>query len=286
MLPTSSASEPARRRPRRVLAALCLAAAALLAGFHFAVEPRTDRAWSPDMAVLPAAEIRGDTVRVRGVRNAEYRTTEDYTVRWEDRTVRLDRLESVWFLVEPFSDVRGPAHTMVSFGFTDGQYLAISVELRRERGEHFNPLLGMLRRYELAYVVGDERDLVRLRTNFRRDDVYLYPVRATAEQRRTMLLDMLARANGLRTRPEFYNTVTNNCTTNIARHVNAIAPGKVPLGWQMVLPAYTDELAHELGLLDTDLPLAEARARHHINARALQWGDSPDFSRRIREPAS
>jgi hypothetical protein len=281
MLPTTSESVPRRRRARWALAALCLAL--VPAGFHLAVRPRTDRDWSPDMAVLPSAEVRGDTVRVRGVRNTEYRTTEDYTVRWEDRTVRLDRLESVWFLVEPFSDYRGPAHTLVSFGFADGQYLAISVELRRERGEHFDPLLGMLRRYELAYVIGDERDLIGLRANHRKDDVYLYPVRATPEQRRTMLLGMLERANGLRTRPEFYNTVTNNCTTNIARHVNAVAPGKVPLGWQMVLPAYADELAYDLGLLDTGLPLPLARQRFHVNARAERWKDSPEFSRRIRE---
>jgi hypothetical protein len=255
-----------------------------LAAAWASIRPRTDRVWTPDMAVMPEAEFRGDSVHVRGVRHAEYRTTEDFTVRHYDAAVDLRELESVWFLVEPFSDVRGPAHTLVSFGFRDGRYLAISVETRREPGEHFNPLLGLLKRYELMYVVADERDVIKLRTNFRKDDVYLYPVRATAEQRRAMFVEMLERANALRAEPEFYNTLTNTCTTNIVRHVNAIAPRKVPWSWKVLLPAYADELAHSIGLLDTDLPLERARERFHVNARALRWADDPEFSRRIREP--
>jgi hypothetical protein len=178
--------------------------------------------------------------------------------------------------------VDGPAHTMVSFGFRDGRYLAISVEIRKEAGEQFSPLRGLFKQYELMYVVADERDVIKLRSNHRRDDVYLYPVRTTAERRRRMLVEMLERANGLAESPEFYNTLFSTCTTNIVRHVNTIAPRRVPLSYKVLLPAYSDELAFDLGLIDTDLPLAEARRRFHINERALRFGDAPDFSRRIR----
>jgi len=143
----------------------------------------------------------------------------------------------------------------------------------------------MLKQYELMYVVGDERDLIKLRTNYRKDDVYLYPVRATAEQRRTLFVSMLRRANALRERPEFYNTLTNTCTTNIVRHVNEISPRRVPLSFKVLLPGYSDQLAYDLGLIDTDLPFEQARQRYRVNARALQFADSARFSTLIRLPA-
>jgi hypothetical protein len=256
----------------------------LLATAWTGVRPRTDRAWSPDMARMPAARFAGDSVHVSNVRHATYTSTDSFTVAWEDRSYDLRRLESVWYMVEPFSGMKGPAHTLVSFGFEGDDYLAISVELRREPGEHFSPLKGILKQYELMYVVGDERDLLKLRSNYRHDDVYLYPVRATPEQRRTLFVSMLERANRLRERPEFYNTLTNTCTTNIVRHVNQIAPRKVPFSYKVLLPGYSDRLAYDLGLLDTDLPFEEARARYRINERALRYADSAGFSRLIRGP--
>lgn len=270
-----------RSRRRALLALLMLAP---LLGGWLSVRPRGDRVWTPDMAVMPSARFEGDSVHLTGIRNAEYRSTEDFTVAHYDRSFDLRALESVWYLVEPFGDMKGPAHTLVSFGFSDGSYVAISVELRREPGESFSPVKGLLKQYELMYVVADERDVIRLRTNYRHDDVFLYPVRATAEQRRRLFVSMLERANGLRERPEFYNTLTNTCTTNIVRHVNEIAPGKVPFSYKVLLPGYSDRLAYDLGLLDTDLPFEEAKARHHINARALRYADDPAFSALIRRP--
>jgi len=271
-----------RRRRVVVVSLLALLSAWLVwAG----VEARNDRVWSPDMARMPAARFAGSLVHVSNIRHAQYETVDRYTVTWYDRTFDLDRLESVWYMVEPFSGMKGPAHTLVSFGFSGGEYVAISVELRREPGEHFSPLKGMLKQYELMYVVGDERDLIKLRTNYRKDDVYLYPVRATAEQRRTLFVSMLRRANALRERPEFYNTLTNTCTTNIVRHVNEISPRRVPLSFKVLLPGYSDQLAYDLGLIDTDLPFEQARQRYRVNARALQFADSARFSTLIRLPA-
>jgi hypothetical protein len=269
----------ARSRRRALVALLILAP---LLGGWLSVRPRADRVWTPDMVVMPAARFDGDSVHISGIRNVEYRSTEDFTVAHYDKSFDLRALESVWYLVEPFGDMKGPAHTLVSFGFSDGSYVAISVELRREPGESFSPVKGLLKQYELMYVVADERDVIRLRTNYRHDDVFLYPVRATAEQRRRLFVSMLERANRLREHPEFYNTLTNTCTTNIVRHVNEIAPGKVPFSYKVLLPGYSDRLAYDLGLLDTDLPFDEAKARHHINARAVRYADDPAFSTLIR----
>ncbi|HYN22504.1 MAG TPA: DUF4105 domain-containing protein, partial [Thermoanaerobaculia bacterium] len=146
-----------------------------------------------------------------------------------------------------------------------------------------SPWKGLLRQYEVMYVIGDERDLIRLRTNHRRDQVYLYPVRATRERIEQMLVSMLQRANRLRERPEFYNTLTNTCATNIVRHVNELVPGRVPFSYKVLLPGYSDELAYELGLIDTGLPFAQAKQRFRIDLKAQRLGEREDFSKKIRE---
>ena len=246
--------------------------------------PSNHRDWTADNARVPTASFRGDSVYVHNVRNASSRTAADYDVRWEERAYDLRQVERAWFLVEPFSrDWRGPAHTLVSFQFADGRFLAVSAEIRKEKGESFSPWKGLLRQFEMTYVVADERDVVRLRTNYRRDPVYLYPGRADRAKVRALLVDMLTRANQLAARPEFYNTLTNTCTTSIVGHVNAITPRRVPFSFKVLFPGYSDRLAYDLGLIDTDLPFEQARERYHVNARALRWGNSPEFSQRIRD---
>ena len=272
------------RRLRRIALMLVLL---LVAGFLlfqlFGPRPSLDREWKKGEERLAWADFEGRRVRVHNVRNARYRSVDDFDVAWEERTYDLDRLRSAWFVVEPFSDFRGPAHTLMSFGFEGGDYLAVSVELRKEEGETFSPVLGLLRQFELMYVVGDERDLIQLRTNHCHDQVYLYPVRAPRERIEQMFVSMLRRANDLRREPEFYNTLTSSCTTNIVSHVNELVPGRVPLSYKVLLPAYSDELAYDLGLIDTDLPFEEAKRRFNINDEALRYAGREDFSRGIRE---
>jgi hypothetical protein len=271
---------------RAALAVLVLGAVAavVFASVILSRHPSNDRNWSRDQRELSTARFAGDSVYVHNVRNVHYRTTHDFDVHYEDRAYDLRRIESVWFIVEPFSGMKGPAHTFVSYGFDDGRYVAISVEIRKEVGESFSPWRGASRGYELTYVVGDERDLIGLRANFRHDSVYLYRTTATPEKARQMFVSMLARADSLAVHPEFYNTLTSTCTTNIVRHVNEIAPKKVPFSFKTLLPAYADELAYSVGLLDTTVAFEALRARAKINARAAAYGDSADFSRLIREP--
>jgi len=266
-----------------LLAVLLLTAGALFFSF-FGPQPSNDRNWTTDQERLPWADFAGRRVDVHNVRYARYRSADDYTVAWQDRSYDLDRLESAWFVVEPFErDWQGPAHTLMSFGFAGGDYLGISVEIRKEKGEEFSPWKGLLRQYEVTYVVGDERDLIQLRTNYRRDPVYLYPVRASRERIEQMFVSMLRRANHLRDEPEHYNTLTNTCTTNIVRHVNELVPGRVPWSYKVVLPGYSDELAYGLGLIDTELPFPEAKRRFRIDDDALRAAGRADFSQVIRQ---
>jgi Domain of unknown function (DUF4105) len=248
------------------------------------VRPSNNRIWSPDQVRTAIATIAGDSIEIRNVRNTHYRSISDFDVRWENRTYDLKKLESVWFLVEPFADWRGPAHTFLSFGFSDGQYIAISVEIRKEKDESFSPLAGILRQYELAYIIGDERDLIGLRANHRRDDVYLYKIKTTPQKMRALFLSMLERSNVVAQKPEFYNTLTNTCASNIVDHIDIIAPGRIPFSYRTLLPAYSDDLTYELGLIDTKLSRDNYRAAHKINLQAKQHAASSDFSKAIRLP--
>lgn len=256
--------------------------ALVIAGYALLIRPRNDRDWTEDLARTPEVTFRGDTVTIRNVRNFDYETADRWTARWEEQAYDLAQVESAWFFVVPFGNVRGPAHTFVSFGLRDGRYLAVSVEARKERGEQYHPVRGLFRRYELTYVVGDERDVVRLRSNYRGDSVFLYRVTTEPAKARALLEDMLHRAEALRERPEFYNTLTSSCTSNIVAHVNRIAPKRVPFSYKVLLPAFSDELAYDIGLLDTSVPFTELRRRALINARAAAADSAPDFSARIR----
>ena len=268
---------------RRVLLVAVAVVAVSIAVLHVVRRPSNDRDWSPDQRVLAYADLRPPYATVHNVRFCTYRTTSDYTCTYSDRAFDLRKLESVWFVVEPFGASQGAAHTFVSFGFGGGEYVAISIEVRKEKGESFSAVRGLLREYELMYVIADERDVIKLRSNYRRDPVYLYPVRTTRARAQRMFVEMLQRTNQLRSRPEFYDTLTNNCTTNIVHHVNTIVPGRVPFTVATVLPGYSDRLAYRLGLIDTDLPFDAARERFRINERAATYANDPAFSDRIRQ---
>lgn len=264
------------------LVATLLLLAALAAGCR-AVKPSNDRDWSPDQALLSRADVNGQLVTIRNIRNCQYRSANDYTVRYYDRTFDMSRIRSVDFLVIPFPGSPSVAHTMLSFGFEGDQYLAVSAEVRKEKGEKFDGVKAMFRQYELMYVVGDERDLIALRTNHQQHDVYMYRLRFDRFQTQELFVDIAERVNKLAAEPEFYNTLTNNCTTNVARHINAVSPVKVsPSDYRLVLPGYSDRLVYDLGLVENAKPFADVRTKAKINAAAVAYRDAPDFSARLR----
>lgn len=252
-----------------------------------AIRPSNDREWIPEQSRPPVAGFDGSVVAIENVRNFDWTTDGDPLARWERRVYDLDTIESVWYVLTPFAtDWRGPAHAFLSFGFSDSQYVAVSVEARREVGETYSILKGLLKRFEITYVIGDERDLIGVRTERQHDEVYVYPIRAEPAAVRALFEDMVTRATELAAEPEFYGSLRNNCTTAILSHVNRLDAVHVPYGWRVLVPGYSDELALELGLIDTTLPLDAARERFRINDRARNALRDDDFSSRIRaEPA-
>ncbi|PIR75462.1 MAG: hypothetical protein CO030_02905 [Candidatus Magasanikbacteria bacterium CG_4_9_14_0_2_um_filter_42_11] len=247
--------------------------------------PSHDRDWATDQAILPHVTISGTEVQIEHFRDFSYTSTSEYTPRYKTKTVDTREIVSLDYLVEPFGEMKGAAHTLLSFGFQTASgtdYVAVSVEIRKEKGESFSPLKGLLREYELMYVVGSEDDLIQLRTNFRKDDVYLYPIKTTKDRMAAIFLSMMERIAGIEHTPEFYNTMTNNCTSNIRDHVNTVVEDRVPWTTSVFLPGYSDKRAYGLGLIDTALSFEEARAHFYITDIAAEATDDMSFSDLIR----
>ncbi|MEZ6095981.1 MAG: DUF4105 domain-containing protein [Pirellulaceae bacterium] len=247
------------------------------------VIPSNDRAWVADLARLPVIGVQDGMVTVRNFRNCQYVTETDFITDFHDKTFPLESIQSVDFIVVPFQKTPAIAHTMLSFGLSDGDYVCVSAEIRKEIGEDYSPMLGVSNQFELCYVVADERDLIRLRTKYRDAEVYIYPTVADAAKSQELFKHVSARINELAIRPEFYNTFTNNCTTNITRHVNAMKPNGIPASWRVLLPGFSPHYAYDLKLLDQTLPFEELKSLALVNDLAEQHFDDPDFSTKIRQ---
>uniref|UniRef100_Q01UC1 Lnb N-terminal periplasmic domain-containing protein n=1 Tax=Solibacter usitatus (strain Ellin6076) TaxID=234267 RepID=Q01UC1_SOLUE len=244
------------------------------------IRPSHHRPWRPEVAVMPRVSIDGDRVRIMGVRNFEYRSTYDFTPLYEQREVSLSSLTSIDFYISYW--MQGPVgHTFLSFNFSNAPPVCISIETRPEVGEGFSPIASLFKQFELIYVVGDERDLVRVRTNFRRDYVYLYHIRTSAENARRLFLIYLDRINELYDQPEFYHLLSNSCTINIVRYARAAGKPR-DFDIRHFLNGLIDSYLYSIGVVDTTLPFAELRRRSRINDAAVAADNAPDFSERIR----
>jgi len=266
--------------PRRGMAAVFLVLFFVVVIWWISIAPSHDRPWRPEVAVMPRAIIDGDRVRITGVRNFDYRSRNDFTVRYEKREIRLSHLTALDFFVSYWSEGL-VGHTFLSFIFDDAPPLSISIETRPEVGEGFSPIASMFKQFELIYVVGDERDLVRVRTNYRNENVYLYRLNASASDARLLLLVYLARINELADRPEWYHLLSNSCTINIVRYANAAGRvGRFDI--RHLLNGLVDSYLYHSGRVDTAMPFDELRRRSLINEAAQAADDAPDFSERIR----
>ena len=261
------------------LAFLGLFAAVLV--YWLLIPPSNNRSWRKDVAVLPHADIKGNLVTIHNVRNFDYRTTSDFEVHYYDKTYDLNKLRSVDFFMSFWAPMPF-CHTMVSFGFEGGDYLCVSIETRPKENQGYSPLAACFKQFELIYVAADERDAIRLRTNFRDESVYLYHIQTTPEGMRRFFLRYCSRMNDLWVRPEWYCTLTRNCTTDIPRR-NGGTYGLFPESWKIIINGFVDQFLYRTGSLDQSVPLIELRKLGHINTRGQMAGDDPDFSLRIRE---
>ncbi len=255
----------------------------LVAGWYSTIAPSHDRNWSEDQSRLPHPEIHGNILQVADLRDFRYRSETDWDARWRDATYDLDQLVRGWYVVEHFAEFEGAAHAMATFEFSNGEFLAVSVEIRKEQGEGYSPLRGLFRQYELMYVIADERDALQLRTNYRpHSDLYLYEVTAGPEATRAFLVSMMERAAEIAAEPTFYNSMVDTCASNLAAHLVQVSDESVfPLDHRLLLPGYSHQLAWDLGLLG-EAPLAELKLAARTRPRADAARDRDDYSLRIR----
>jgi Domain of unknown function (DUF4105) len=270
-----------RVRPVWLAKIIFLGAFAGIVAWFLWTPPSNNRDWQPDVTLLPYAEINGNSVVIHNIRNCDYRSETNYTVRHYDKTFDLDRLRTVDLYLVTWGSPH-IAHTMVSFGFGGGDYVCFSIETRKKEGDEYSAIKGLFRQFELTYIIADERDVVRLRTNYRQgEEACLYRLQVTPEQGRKLFLDYVRRVNELHERAEWYNALTDNCTTAI-RTQRAVAD-RAPWDWRMLLNGHLDELLYERGAIVTNLPLPELKQVSNINARAKAADKDSDFSTLIRK---
>jgi hypothetical protein len=257
----------------------CASVEKRLAPSHF-------RDWVPEQALLPTVELSGNQAIVHNVRNCKYFANDVYMVDYYDKTIDLNRVRGVDYIVVPFEGMPALAHVFLSFQIDgpDGkpEHLAVSVETRKERNEKYNPVKGSINQYELIYVVADERDVIQYRTVYNGEQVYLYRTTASPEAAQSLFVDVLNRVNLLAQRPEFYDTLTNNCTSNIVRHVNRIKPSRIVADYRALLPGYSDRLAYDEGLIERHGTFEQTKELAYINPLAQRYAGRDDFSELIR----
>ena len=256
---------------------------------HLSLRPSNDRSWVNDNERMATADFNGDEVTIRNVRDFNWRSTRDFDERWIDVKINLDTISKIWFVLEYFDpSKRQMAHTIMSFETEDGERLACSIEVRREKGERYHPIKGMFRQYELIYVWATESDVIGVRTRCRKKSVtHLFEavVLGPGNERR-MLESYLRRTNKLSEDPEWYNTITNTCTTNIVGHVNEVYPGRVPRAISILLPGLSPKLLHRNNLVKMTGTLEETLEMSIIDGKGDSWDGSGDFGDWIRSEGS
>jgi len=246
------------------------------------IPPSNNRDWDTKVSVLPRAILSNNFVTVYNIRNFDYRTDNEFTPHYYDKTFDINKLEKLYLAVSYWGNLKKIAHTMLSFEFEGGDCLAISIEVRREKGEKYDTLRGFFKMFEIIYVIADERDVIRLRTNYTGEQVYLYPLKIPLKECRDLLLDILAKANELNSDPEFYNTITRNCTISLIKHFANVSKNKIEFYIEYLLNGLLDWRLYQYGVIDTELPPEETKHAYFISEIAQKYDKDPDFSKKIR----
>ena len=268
-----------------ILALILIILATLIFNRIYRLSPSNNRSWVNDNSRNAFVDFEEDIVKIKNIRDFKWRSTRDFDERWIDQEYDLREVTGIWLTLEYFDPKRRQmAHTILSFEFSDNRRLACSIEVRREEGEKYNPIQGLFRQYELIYVWGTERDIIGVRTRCRKNSVtHLFKAVVLGEgNERRMLESYLTRTNNLVKRPEWYNTITNTCTTNIVRHVNEVYPGRVPRAISILMPGLSPKMLERANLIEMKGTLQQTLEASIIDSKADEWNGDDDFGEIIR----
>lgn len=244
--------------------------------------PTNDKEWAPEVANIPQGTIEGDILTLHNVRNFDFKNKTEFAEKWETRTYDLSKLKSLDLYLSYWSSPL-IAHTIMSWGFENGDHLSVSIETRKDKTQQYSAIKGIYKQFTLAYIAADERDLIRLRTNFRKERVYLYRLNVSKERMRQFLESYVAHMNRLVKEPEFYHALTMNCTSAIRLHSEA-NPDRLPSDWRLLANGHVDQYLYDYAAIRVDIPFDELRAQSRVDLE-MQKLDAKDFSARIREAA-
>jgi len=261
---------------------LCIVFAALLVWWG-TLTPTNDKDWAAEAANIPHGVIESDILTLHNVRNFDYKSEAEFSEKWETRTYDLSKIKSLDIYLSYWGSPY-IAHTIMSWGFENGDYLSVSIETRKAKDQQYSAIKGFFRQFTLAYIAADERDLIRLRTNHRKEHVYIYRLTDFSKQRKRQLLESyVAHMNRLVKQPEFYNALTMNCTSAIRMHTEH-NPDRLPSDWCLLVNGYADRYLYDHSAIRTDIPFDELRAQSRVDLK-MQKLDAKDFSARLREAA-
>ena len=261
----------------------CLAVFAVLLVWWQTLTPTLYKDWAPDVAQISHGEIEGDNLVMYNVRNFDYRSVSDFDQKWDTRNYNLNNLQGLDLFLSYWASDH-IAHTILSWDFGVDGHLAVSIETRKDKSQSYSAVKGFFKQFEIAYIAADERDIIRLRTNFRKERVYLYRFKLSNEQALDLLKDYLKEMNGLVAEPQFYNALTRNCTTTIKIHTDAIRPDKPPpLDWRLIASGHVDELLYDRGNVSTTIPFEELRKSSRVDLKMQKEEVREEFSEKMRE---
>jgi hypothetical protein len=256
---------------------------AVIVSWWLMIPASNTRNWEREVARAPYATMNGNLITIHDIRNFHYRTEKDFDVAYYDKTFDLTKLDSADLMAVYWAG-DAIAHIMMSFGFQNRDFVAFSIETRKEQGEDYSTIKGFFKQYELVYIVGDERDLIRVRTDYRmpQEDVYLYRLRVAPKRVREIFMGYVGQINSMKQRPEWYNTLTTNCATSVV-HLMKVTGGHARYNWKILLSGHAPLYAYENEALDTRIPFEELKRRSYINLKVHKIGNDQEFSRKIRE---
>jgi len=274
------------RRFNKALA-FCLVCLAVFFLWWQTLQATNNKEWAADVSRIAHGEIKGDTLLLHNVRDFSY-TKKDETIeewqgndQWESREYNLAAIQGLDLFLSYWASDH-IAHVIMSWDFGEDQHLAISIETRKDIHQEYSAVKGFFKQFELSYVAAGEKDIIRLRTNYRKERVYLYRLLVSNDKARALLEAYIAEMNSLVSTPEFYNALTRNCTTAIILHTEAINPDDPPpLDWRVIVSGHLDELLYEKGLVSQKLPFAELRKQNRVDLR-MQLPGEQDFSKSLR----